>query len=430
MKHKTSSKWLLLLCFIKLNASQQKATPTDSSLASSKLQAPISHNLSDDTSDDNDDEDSNDGDDENEQEAYNSTARKIDLIRKINNYEAQLELPKSALLPLAKTLLNNYPVKIKEDFEKFVNLAGNARLQLKSAEKTLDAASERQGSGAAQKLVEEASKISSKLLAVSVGRDELRKDLLDLAQNLSFEESYNATNKLLTFPSKYKLLKLINPVILNSLSLCLNLTPINYTFDTTNMFATTFPALANNPQWINLLRNTVRDNENKTSAQDLFWYAAIPILAAQHSSEEHAHNLTNPKQLLFWAATICQYLKPLIALTPRLAELLFIKKSPRDETIEAFAGLFGSGLAFANILYKAQKKYLHTQNSYPFSEQCIKGIEQKSKAWQKKLKEKLIEELPPQNLSFNNSSINLSPELITCLKSSIDRQKQQINSIS
>ena len=159
-----------------------------------------------------------------------------------------------------------------------------------------------------------------------------------------------------------------------------------YVFNLQNAFGTRSPqllALQSSPL---ALSQVVANNENSTTFKDIVWYAALPILAAKHSPEEHAFNLKNPQQLICFGASIMQYLKPLINLTPRLQELFHIRKSPRDKVIEAGAGLIGYGAVLGDLFVNSTKRYLHKKNNYPFSQKNLNLLKEQSKTWQATLK--------------------------------------------
>lgn len=311
----------------------------------------------------------------------------LNVLREIQNQEVALSLPKESLTPLAQVIINNYPKEIKENLLKFVELSGNARLRLKAHKNSLDKEEKVELLRSAKKLVTEATTLSAKLLEVSVGRDELLEDITKLSENLCFKESYNATNEFLTFPERFKFLRLIPPIVLHSLSLWANKTQNDeYVFNLQNAFGTRSPqllALQSSPL---ALSQVVANNENSTTFKDIVWYAALPILAAKHSPEEHAFNLKNPQQLICFGASIMQYLKPLINLTPRLQELFHIRKSPRDKVIEAGAGLIGYGAVLGDLFVNSTKRYLHKKNNYPFSQKNLNLLKEQSKTWQATLK--------------------------------------------
>lgn len=317
----------------------------------------------------------------------------LNVLREIQNQEVALSLPKESLTPLTQVIINNYPKEIKENLLKFVELSGNARLRLKAHKNSLDKEEKVELLRSAKKLVTEATALSAKLLEVSVGRDELREDIVTLSENLCFKESYNATNEFLTFPERFKFLRLIPPIVLHSLSLWESKQK-QPTFDLYNS-----TVVARQPIYVEDINQTVeatiqastlnqdiRSNENKVSIKDIIWHAALPILAAKHSPEEHAFNLKNPQQLICFGASIMQYLKPLINLTPRLQELFHIRKSPRDKVIEAGAGLIGYGAVLGDLFVNSTKRYLHKKNSYPFSQKNLDLIKEQSKMWQATLK--------------------------------------------
>ncbi|NBQ17957.1 hypothetical protein EBU24_06605, partial [bacterium] len=311
----------------------------------------------------------------------------MNVLHALRNQEAALSLPKESLNPLAEVIINNYPEEIKTNLLKFVESAGNARLRLKDYKNSLDKEEKISLLNSAKKLTAQATLLSSKLLEVSIGRDELRENIAKLADNLSFKESYNATNEFLSFPERFKFLRLIPPIILHSLSLWESKQKLgNNSFDLHNA-----AVIARQPIYIEDIRQTVdatiqastlnqdiRNNENSFSIKDFVWYAALPILAAKHSPEEHAFDLKNPQQLVCFGASIMQYLKPLINLTPRLQELFHIRKSPRDKVIEACAGLVGYSAVFGDLLLNSSmpanketiKKGYTNDSALPAAQYC------------------------------------------------------------
>lgn len=312
----------------------------------------------------------------------------LKLFNEIHNQEVALSLPKGALTPLLEVIINDYPEDIKKSLLKFIEFSGAAQLHLKAYKNSSDKEKKIALLQSAKKLVTKATELSSKLLEVSVGRDELRNNIVELAKNVNFEKSYNATNEFLSFSERFKFLRLIPPIVLHSLSLWENKQDNEYIFNLRNLFGTNSPRLsilANQHNREELLSEEIQNNENSASVKDIILSAAVPVLAAKYSPEEHAFDFKNLQQLICFGASIMQYLKPLINHTPRLQELFHIRKSPRDKIIEASAGIIGYGAVLGDLFINSTKKYFSKKNQYPFSQKNLKALEGRSKAWQEKL---------------------------------------------